>query len=272
MSQRSKLSFNFGLVNENPSSLINIVTSSSPSNLATQAYVNSLVGTSPSVSYTAGTGLSLTNGAFSVNATQTGITSVGTLSGLTVSSKAIFSAGLDVGNTILTGLSNPINPTDGANKAYVDSSVSTSTPQVRSGTLQITNTTASTSASTGALQVSGGLGLSGTAFIGGGLLAQSTVSFANAQFSTPVSGSTIVSNGNPTILIGGATTLPALTIAFPASPVDGQLFRVNCNPAVTALTVSSATFPSNGSAPTTLTAGQILRYIYNTPSGFWWSI
>jgi hypothetical protein len=82
---------------------------------STKAYVDSLIST-------AGTGLTKTGNVFSVNASQTQITSLGTLTGLTVSGSSL-----------------------------------------------VTNTTVSTSTSTGAFIVSGGVGIAKGLFVGGSL-------------------------------------------------------------------------------------------------------
>src|SRR5205085_7914370 len=94
----------------------------------TKAYVDS-------ASYlTAGTGLTRSGATLSVNASQTQITSVGTLIGL-----------------------------------------------ISSGSVSITNTTASTSSGTGALIVSGGSGISGSVYIGGNLSITGTSTHTGAS-------------------------------------------------------------------------------------------
>ena len=79
---------------------------------ANKSYVDSV--------YIAGTGLSKTGTTFNVTPIQSQITTVGTLTGLTVAGPAFFQGGADLQGWSIINLSDPIDPTDAANKAYTD--------------------------------------------------------------------------------------------------------------------------------------------------------
>lgn len=88
-------------------------------NVVTKSYVDSAV--SNSIPFSAGSGISISSRVLNVNSSQPQITSIGTLTNLTVSSKAYFLAGLDAGTAIISNVMTPINPLDASNKTYVDS-------------------------------------------------------------------------------------------------------------------------------------------------------
>ncbi|KAI8815510.1 uncharacterized protein EV422DRAFT_510530, partial [Fimicolochytrium jonesii] len=163
--------------------------------VAQKSYVDGLVST-------AGTGLTKTGNVFSVNASQTGITSLGTLSSLSVGGNANIAGDVTVsGNVVVSTV--PTLGTHLTNKTYVDTLLSAGTGLTRSGNsfsvnpaqpqitsvgtlsslnvggnanlsnVQIAGTTDSTSTTSGALQVVGGVGVGksvvvgGTVFLGG---------------------------------------------------------------------------------------------------------
>ncbi|KAI8825317.1 uncharacterized protein EV422DRAFT_504029 [Fimicolochytrium jonesii] len=163
--------------------------------VALKSYVDGLVPT-------AGTGLTKTGNVFSVNASQTGITSLGTLSSLNVNGNANFAGDVTVsGNVVVSTV--PTLGTHLTNKTYVDTLLSAGTGLTRSGNIfsvnvaqpqitsvgtlsslnvggnanlsngQIAGTTDSTSTNSGSLQVVGGVGIGksvvvgGTVFLGG---------------------------------------------------------------------------------------------------------
>jgi len=164
---------------------------------------------------TAGTGLTLTGSTLNVDGAQTGITSLGTLTGLTSSgvvnitnttnSTSVGTGALTVSGGISSGanvyvggnVSASTAPAIGshlANKTYVDglsyltagtgltltgstlnvnatqnsiTSVGTLTGLTSSGIVSVTSTVVSSSATSGALQVSGGVGIKGNLYVGG---------------------------------------------------------------------------------------------------------
>ncbi|KAI8826126.1 uncharacterized protein EV422DRAFT_503444 [Fimicolochytrium jonesii] len=163
--------------------------------VALKSYVDGLVST-------AGTGLTKTGNVFSVNASQTGITSLGTLSSLSVGGTANIAGDVTVsGNAVVSTAPTLANHL--TNKIYVDTLLSAGTGLTRTGNafsvnpaqpqitivgtlsslnvggnanlsnVQIAGTTDSTSTTSGALQVVGGVGVGksvvvgGTVFLGG---------------------------------------------------------------------------------------------------------
>ena len=60
------------------------------------------------------------------------------------------------------------------------------------------------------------------------------------QYATPLTGTTVTSNGSQQLVINPAGTLSALTVAFPATPVDGQKFDISCTQIITGLTLTSS--------------------------------
>ena len=67
----------------------------------------------------------------------------------------------------ITNLATPTQSTDAATKAYVDGAASAFNGGTVSGAINITNTTASTSSTTGALKVGGGVGVKGDVYADG---------------------------------------------------------------------------------------------------------
>lgn len=147
-------------------------------NPTTKTYVDALV-------VTAGTGLTKTGTVLSVNASQSQITALGTLTGLVVSGPANFISTVTVPT--------PQGNTEVANKAYVDgllvtagtgltksgtslsvnaslnhvTSLGTLTGLTSSGPLLLTNNTPATTLGTGSLIVSGGASIDGAVFVSG---------------------------------------------------------------------------------------------------------
>lgn len=70
---------------------------------------------------------------------------------------------------------------------------------------------------------------------------------------------------NLTLELVPAGTLATLTVVWPTSPVDGQIFRLRSSQAVTALTVTGTV----AGAPTALTAGYYREFIYDSTAGTW---
>lgn len=60
------------------------------------------------------------------------------------------------------------------------------------------------------------------------------------QYSAPTTGSTVNSNGAEYLVINPTGALLALTVTFPASPVDGQIFNVSSTQAITTTTFTSS--------------------------------
>lgn len=92
------------------------------------------------------------------------------------------------------------------------------------------------------------------------------------QYSTASSGTvTLVDTGDDIQLIQEAALAVTLTIALPATPVDGQRVFVSSIGGVTTLTLSTPV-GSIISALTTLAANGIFGYIYRGPTTKWYRI
>lgn len=92
------------------------------------------------------------------------------------------------------------------------------------------------------------------------------------QYSTANSGTvTLVDTGDDVQLIQEAALAVALTIAFPATPVDGQRVFISSIGGITTLTLSTPV-GSIISALTTLAANGIFGYIYRGPTTKWYRI
>lgn len=90
---------------------------------------------------------------------------------------------------------------------------------------------------------------------------------ASPQYAAPLTGATVtVAPGQTRIIIDPAGTLAALTLAFPATPSDGQLLYVSSSQIVTALTVTGATVVGGLTA---LVAAAGLRYVYSLTANKW---
>jgi hypothetical protein len=91
--------------------------------------------------------------------------------------------------------------------------------------------------------------------------------FTSTQVTTPSSGSTVNSDGSNAMFINNAALLAVLTVVFPGSPKDGQVFSMSTRSAITLLTMS-ATPPIYGGLTSMLAAGYA-RYIYSSVAGAW---
>lgn len=86
------------------------------------------------------------------------------------------------------------------------------------------------------------------------------------QYVTPTTGQTVVANGAGALVINPAGTLVALTITFPASPVDGQAFEILSTQVVTTMTLGGGTIAS---ALTTIGVNGAARWKYSTSAASW---
>lgn len=92
------------------------------------------------------------------------------------------------------------------------------------------------------------------------------------QTSTATSGTiTAVNTQQDVCLIHDASTTLTLTIAFPASPKDGQLFLMTSTNGITTLTLS-ATIGSIANSITTMVAGGNSTYMYSLAMNKWYKI
>jgi hypothetical protein len=126
---------------------------------STKFYVDSLVSL-------AGTGLTKTGNIFSVNANQTQIVSLGTLSSLNVAGKTHLLDTTDATNSATGSLVVDGGIGIGKNLQVAGLVGFQSNLNVQ-GIINVTNTTASVSPITGSLVISGGVGISGSCYVGG---------------------------------------------------------------------------------------------------------
>lgn len=98
----------------------------------------------------------------------------------------------------------------------------------------------------------------------------SDVNISTVQYEVPLAAETVTVGQTSHLILNPAGTLATLTIEFPASPKDGQLFNVTSSQIVTALTVTGASFAD--AAPTDLAVFTPLQYIYSADSDSWWAV
>lgn len=94
--------------------------------------------------------------------------------------------------------------------------------------------------------------------------------FTSTQVATPSSGGTVTSDGSNAMLINNAALLAALTVVFPAAPVNGQVFSVSARSSVTVL-VMNATKSIYGGL-TSFVAGGYARYIFSGAVDAWFRV
>lgn len=90
------------------------------------------------------------------------------------------------------------------------------------------------------------------------------------QEATPTNGSTVVSDGSPSLILLNTSLLLALTIQFPAAPRNGQTFRIVPRAAVTTLSLTSPDGKAIvGSVASISLSGVSLRWVYNKTADSW---
>jgi hypothetical protein len=218
---------------------------------------------------TAGTGISITDGAVSVTPAQPTITSLGALTALNVT-----------GTTHLDGrvtIRDPVDDIEPASKGYVLGVV----PKVGSGlTLNAgafdVNPSLPHVTSVGPLQ---GLNVSGPAVFGSTVTVRDPVDLGDAAnkrfvtqtvragggvfYDTPAEGGEVVIPADrATVILNPAGPLAALTVTLPASVVDGATTTITSSQDVTALTLNNAPFAFGG-APTGLAAHKAVSVVYS---------
>ena len=142
---------------------------------------------------------------------------------------------------------------------------------ITANSLAISNTTASTSNTTGALIVAGGLGVSGNVY------ANTITGKIISRTSTTTNASSITINSDTTDFYEVTALAVPLTINIPTgSPNDGQKLLIKLKDSGSAQTLtwntSSGGFRIVGTTlPTTTTASKItyVGAIYNTADNFW---
>jgi hypothetical protein len=88
------------------------------------------------------------------------------------------------------------------------------------------------------------------------------------QYAVPTTGQTVTAGAAiQRIVINPAGALLALTITFPPTPLNGQLFSWVTTQAVTTLTLTSSATINNG--PSAQTAGQTSKFVYVSAQTTW---
>jgi Collagen triple helix repeat (20 copies) len=142
------------------------------------------------------------------------------------------------------------------------------------GTTGITGVTGPTGA-TGATGTAGTTGSTGTAGTTGptgstgATGATGSQAIESIQYSAPATGNTVASNGATQLVIQPAGTLLALTITFPASPVNGQLFNIACTQIITTLTLNGNGNTIIGGITTFAAVNGTIGYVFTTGATAW---
>ena len=274
-----------GILSMNSQRITNLATPTSANDAVTKAYSDSLVVTAGSgltktgslmsvsvdgssieivngllriSSSSLGTGLSGGSGVpISVNSSQPGITSLGTLTSLTVSGAITANGGINSNNVRITNVGYPTSANDAASKTYVDTNRRTAGIGLVDGTGTAINVSFDTSlevSSTNALRISsaalgtGLLGGSGTVISVNPL--QSGITTVGILSSLTVSGTVAFNNttDSATSTTGAAVIAGGLGVAKNAY-IAGN---VNCLKGLLVTGVSSHAGQSSFSAPVTI--------------------
>jgi hypothetical protein len=218
--------------------------------------------------YTAGTGLTLTGSQFSVNASQTQVTSVGTLTGLN-SSGTITAPAFTANTGVFTGNGSGLSAIAGAN---VTGTVSSATSATTAGTVttaaqpNITSVSTSFSGLTFVANAQITMSGAGSQISGVNLISASSFS-GNGSSITGINASSIASGtlaqarlanstltlGNTTLTLGGTTTTVAGLSSVTSTTFVGALTGAATS-ATTAGTVTTAAQPNITSVGTLTSA------------------
>jgi len=110
--------------------------------------------------------------------------------GISVNNSSYFSSFINMNSNKIINLTTPTNPSDAANKTYVDSSISSLTGSAGNfSSIIVTGTVQSISTGTGSVQIYGGLGIGGNIFTNG-----------------TINGNNIYQNGSQVVSISGTNT------------------------------------------------------------------
>ena len=209
--------------------------------------------------YTAGTGLTKTGTAFAVDANLGHVTTVGTLDALTVA-----------GNVTLQTA--PTAGDHATRKDYVDGVYTAGAGLTKTGTaFALDNAAITTVGTLTDLTVAGNVTLQSAPTADGHATTKAYVDRAGAtesiQVESPADGGTVTAADDTTCLILDlAAPLAALTIAFPAAPLDGQRFNLITTQDITAVT-PTATFNTNQGYLAAMTGGTPIRFVYSAIAG-----
>jgi uncharacterized protein DUF2793 len=91
------------------------------------------------------------------------------------------------------------------------------------------------------------------------------------SYQQPITGFAIAAgNASGRLILDPAGTLASGTVTLPASPKDGQLFRLSTTQTITALTLSPATGQSVVGAPSTLGSNAFAEFTYRAANTSWY--
>ena len=248
MSKSSKITKSYGMIN-----IINNPTL--PQNVASKSYVDSSIISGGT--YRAGNGLILTTGTFSVNPNQNQITSITSsslaISSIITASNSTASTTTSTGALVVTGgvgIGGSINSTSLTTGPFVSSTLSSTT-----GTFS------------GLVTASNGLTVTS-----GSVISNANISHKGVQLVVGVSAATtIMSSIVPGLVLTGSGGISGYTVTLPSTPIDGQVIFISTTQAIAATFLLSGGTVSP-TAPTSLTAGQSLRYVYNIGNTTWYQI
>jgi hypothetical protein len=94
-----------------------------------------------------------------------------------------------------------------------------------------------------------------------------TQAIYTVQNSSPTTGGTVVSNGSTMLALAPSGTLATLTVQFPPTPINGQLFNINSTENITDLTLTGGTIQFYTGA--FYFAAGVAHYIYNSSQAQW---
>jgi hypothetical protein len=86
------------------------------------------------------------------------------------------------------------------------------------------------------------------------------------QYSAPTTGSTVVADGSPELVLNPAGALVALTVTFPSGPVNGQQFTVSSTQSITTLTLNGGTILG---PITTIATNGYAGWVYSSGASAW---
>lgn len=152
-----------------------------------------------------------------------------------------------------------------------------------SSNVVVAATTGSTSSTTGALVVNGGLGISGNTFVNGNLIINNGIINPDYLVANVVTGQNLFANVNYNRFIANCSptgTVANLFITLPDSVEDGRTIDITSMTAITSCFVSNMTpgvtsvygLANNWSASASLTNSVSIKLLYNASVGRWFKV
>jgi hypothetical protein len=152
-----------------------------------------------------------------------------------------------------------------------------------SSNVVVAATTGSTSSTTGALVVNGGVGVSGNTFVNGNLIINNGIINPDYLLANVVTGQNLFANVNYNRFIANCSptgTVANLFITLPDSIEDGRIIDITSMTAITSCFVSNMTpdvtsvygLANNWSASASLTNSVSIKLLYNSSVGRWFKV